>query len=358
MEMELEDLGWTPFFAEQLAEPDLAGCTPARVVGEHYKEYRIHDAAQLRSAQVAGRLRHEAAGKGDLPAVGDWVAIRTNPQDERATIVRVLRRRSKFSRALAGIVTGEQVVAANIDTVFVVFSLNRDLNVRRLERYLAVTNQSGARAVVVLTKADLCDDPDAVANPVRAATPDVAVLVVSALDGRGMDALDAYLGRGQTVAVAGSSGVGKSTLVNYLHGGEDVRAVQEIRQVDDRGRHTTTSRELILLPRGGLIIDTPGMRELGLWEAGEGLAGTFDEVEALASQCKFRDCTHRSEPGCAVQSALAEGRLDAQRLESFHKLQDELAARARKQEVAERQREKGRVKTIHRAMRKHPSKKR
>lgn len=353
--MELEDLGYGPFFADQMTDPELAGCAPARVIEEHRRLYLIHDAVAIRSGEVTGRLRHEAEGKGDLPAVGDWVAFRARPGEERCTIVRVLRRRSKFSRKLAGDVTGEQVVAANVDTVFVTFSLNRDLNLRRLERYLAVTMESGARPAILLTKADLCDDAAGAAAPVRAAAGEVPVHVVSSVDQRGIAELDSYLGRGQTVAVMGSSGVGKSTLVNRLHGGEDVRRVQEIREVDDRGRHTTTSRELVLLPKGGLLIDTPGMRELGLWEADRGVAEAFDDIDGIAAQCRFRDCTHRKEPGCAVQAGLESGTLSLARVASYHKLQDELAALAKRQEVAVRQREKGRSKSSDRQTRKHPN---
>lgn len=352
--MELIDLGYGPFFSAQLAEPELEGCLPGRVIEEHRRLWKIHDATSERSAEITGKMYHEAEGKGDLPAVGDWVAFRARPGEERVTIVKVLERRSKFSRKLAGDVTGEQVVAANIDTVFVAFSLNRDLNIRRLERYLAVTHESGAQPVVLLTKADLCEDADEVAAPIRAAAGDVPVHVVSSLDRRGVPELVQYLGRGRTVAVMGSSGVGKSTLVNCLHG-DDVRRVQEIRQTDDKGRHTTTSRELVFLPNGGLVIDTPGMRELGLWDADAGVATAFDDIDSLAGACKFRDCGHRHEPGCAVRSALEAGTLTQDRYTGWVKLQDELAALARRQEQNARAKEKSRTKAIEKIMRKHPN---
>lgn len=354
-EMQLEDLGYSPFFADQFNDPELSGCAPGRVIEEHRRMWRIHDATTERWAEVTGKIYHEAEGKGDLPAVGDWIAFRIRPGEERVTIVKVLRRKSKFSRKVAGDVTGEQVVAANIDTVFCAFSLNRDLNVRRLERYIAVTHESGARPVVLLTKADLCEDADGTAAPVILAAGDVAVHVVSAVDQRGVEGLATYLGRGQTVAVMGSSGVGKSTLVNLLHGGADVRRVQEIRQADDKGRHTTTSRELIFLPDGGLVIDTPGMRELGLWEAEGGVALAFDDIESVASQCKFRDCLHRQEPGCAVRAGLESGTITQDRYGAFLKLQDELAALARRQEVSARAKAKSHVKEVARNMRKHPN---
>ena len=352
--LDLADLGYGSFFAEQMADPELSGCAPARVIEEHRRMWRVHDASTERWAEVTGKMYHDAVGKGDLPAVGDWIAFRARQGEERVTIVRVLRRKSKFSRALAGDVTGEQVVAANVDTVFVAFSLNRDLNLRRLERYLAVTHESGARPVVVLTKADLVDDAEAVAAPVRAAAGDVAVHVLSALDHRGFDQLGVYLGRGQTVAVMGSSGVGKSTLVNQLHG-QDVQRVQQIRQTDDRGRHTTTSRELVFLPTGGLVIDTPGMRELGLWDADAGVAQAFDDIDSLAAQCKFRDCVHRQEPGCAVRAGLESGTISATRYGSWLKLQDELSALAKRQEAVSRVKEKSRVKAIEKTFRKHPN---
>jgi ribosome biogenesis GTPase len=257
----------------------------------------------------------------DLPAVGDWVAV------ERAdagtgTIVAVLERRSRFSRKRAGDTAEEQVLAANVDVVFLVTSLNEDLNPRRLERYLILAWDSGASPVVLLTKADLVDDAAAAAVDVESVAVGVPVLTVSARTGEGMQALRSLLGPGVTAVLLGSSGVGKSTLVNALVGEERLET-QEIRD-DGKGRHTTVRRELVLLPGGGLLVDTPGIRELQLWAVDEGLDEAFEDVTSLFADCRFSDCRHDREPGCAVKAALAEGRLAPERWESYVKLQREL----------------------------------
>jgi ribosome biogenesis GTPase len=246
----------------------------------------------------------------------------------------------------------EQVVAANVDTVLLVLALNRDFNVRRLERYVAAGWESGAQPVVVLTKADVCDDLAAREAEAAAVAPGVPVHVVSSWEGTGLDVLGAYLGPGRTVALLGSSGAGKSTLLNRLAGAE-VMATGAVRDADDRGRHTTTRRELVRLPGGALLIDTPGMRELGLWDAAEGVSQTFGDLEALAVRCRFRDCAHDSETGCAVQAALTEGSLAPERLASYRKLQRELAFQARRTDMQARLAEQARWKQIHKAARQH-----
>jgi ribosome biogenesis GTPase len=258
---------------------------------------------------------------GDYPVTGDWVAVAARPAEGSATIHHLLPRRTAFTRKAVGR-GGGQIVAANVDVALLVASLNQDLNARRIERYLVMAWESGASPAVVLTKADLCADREARKAEIEAGAPGVPVHVVSAVTGEGLAALSASLPPGQTAALLGSSGVGKSSLVNAL-AGRAVMATQAIREHDARGRHTTTHRELVLLPSGRLVLDTPGMRELGLWEADAGVGTTFADIEALIAECRFRDCGHKSEPGCAVQSALAEGRLDAARWRSYGKLRRE-----------------------------------
>ena len=275
-----------------------------------------------RPAEVAGRLRHEAVSASDFPAVGDWVAVEDAPDAGAATIHAVLDRVTAFSRKAAGEASVEQVVAANVDVVFLVSAFGDDLNVRRIERYLASGWESGAEPVIVLNKSDLSVDLPADLAEVDAVAFGVPVHVVSCLSGNGLDELKAYLSGNRTVALLGSSGVGKSSLLNRLVGWER-QEVQGIRD-DGRGRHTTTFRELVVLPDGGLVLDTPGMRELALWEAGAGVEDAFADVADLAAACRFADCAHESEPGCAVQAGLADGSLTEERLESYRKLQREL----------------------------------
>ena len=299
-----------------------AGCVPARVAAQHRGGYVVYAESGERPAEVAGQLRHAALGHADLPAVGDWVAVRDAPEADAATIHALLPRRTVFSRKAAGDGAVEQVVAANVDVVFLVGAFGADLNVRRLERYLAAGWDSGADPVVVLNKSDLADDLADATAAVEAVAVGVPVHVVSAADGTGLEGLARHLEGNRTAALLGSSGVGKSSLVNRLLGSER-QDVAELR-ADGRGRHTTTYRELIPLPRGGLVLDTPGMRELGLWDADEGVDQTFADVAALAAACRFRDCAHEGEPGCAVLAAVADGRLAAERLESYRKLLREL----------------------------------
>lgn len=322
--MQLTELGWHPFFDQQLTADERASRTPARVIWEGRGAYRVSSGDDEWRAEPSGRLRHEAASRADLPTTGDWVLIAARPREGRAIIHRVLARRTVFSRKSAGRTSDPQIVAANVDTVLLVTSLNRDFNLRRLERYLALVWESGANPIVVLSKADLCDDPDAWRLEARSATAGVPVVITSAARGDGLDELASVVRSGGTTALVGSSGVGKSTLINALLG--DVRqTVLPIRDGDDRGRHSTTSRQLFPVPGGGILLDTPGMRELQLWDAEAGLEHAFSDIEALAEACQFRDCSHETEPGCAVRGAVDSGSLEQERLESYRKLKKEEA---------------------------------
>jgi ribosome biogenesis GTPase len=330
--MTLTDLGWNDAFAAAY-EPwrSKAHVHPGRVAIEFNQIFRIYVEDGELDAITAGRLKHRARGRAELPAVGDWVALRKRPEEDRGVIMGVLPRRSAFTRRAAGEATGEQVVAANVDVVFVVMGLDRDYNVRRLERYLVMARESGASPVILLTKPDLCSDLPAHLRAVTSLAGDIVVHVVNPKRGEGLEQLHGDLGAGTTAALLGSSGVGKSTIINRLVGA-DVRRTRDVRESDSRGRHTTSHRELVVLPGGGLIIDTPGMRELQLWDAGESVRETFDEIEALAPGCHFGDCRHRDEPRCAVKAAVAEGKIAADRLDSYLKVHDELAELARQQE--------------------------
>lgn len=357
----LKSLGWNSFFEQQLDPRTDDDLKPARVVEEQRDRFHVVDETGDRAATLAGRLRHTAQTHGvDLPCVGDWVMTRAGSGDSDpgpAVIHRVLSRRTRFSRQDPGRRVGEQVIAANVDTVFLVQSLNRDLNLRRLERYLALLWESGAQPVVVLSKADLHPSSSGMREAVERAAPGVPVHVASAMTADGLEELRPYLLEGATVALVGSSGVGKSTIVNRL-AGEELMRVRTIREADDRGRHTTTSRHLVLLPSGGMLLDTPGMRTVLMWEGAEGLSQTFEDVETLASTCRFGDCTHRSEPGCAVRAALESGTLDPSRLQSYDKLQREIRHQAMKTNQRLRQEEERRWKRIHKEQRSRPDKRR
>jgi ribosome biogenesis GTPase len=325
---------------------------PARVVEGQRDAYRVASESGELAAEITGHLRHVATDASALPAVGDWVAIDVIKGEEKARIHTILPRRTKLSRKEAGKRTAEQILVTNVDTVFLMMSLNADLNPRRIERYLGTLWESGACPVIVLSKSDLCTDPTGAVSEIGAAAPGVDIHVISAAAGTGVDSLEPYMGPGNTVVLLGSSGVGKSTLINCLFNAEVQRTV-EVRSHDDRGRHATTYRRLFSLPAGGVLIDTPGMREFQLWDAA-GLDDAFEEIGQLAELCRFRDCGHESEPGCAVKQAIADGTMDEQRLFSFRKLKRELDYNDRKKDVAAQLEVKRRWKQIHKAMRKSP----
>jgi len=329
--MDLTALGWGPALEDAFSTHAAEGLVPGRVALEHTHIYRVVTSDGEWLARVSGRLRHHAGVRSDFPAVGDWVAVERSPQDGDARIRAVLPRFSRFSRRAAGDPTEEQIVAANINTVFLVGGLDRDFNPRRIERYLVVARESGATPVIVLNKADVVEDPERFAEEVRRLAPAVPVHALSCRRPESLAVLRSYLGHGQTAALLGSSGVGKSTIVNQLIGKELLRT-RDVRESDSRGRHTSTARQLVLLPEGGVLIDTPGMRELQLWDTGDALTGAFADIDELSTECRFRDCRHDNEPGCAVRAAVASGALAPERLESFRKLRDEQDFQIRQQD--------------------------
>ena len=349
--MTLHELGWSPYFAALWDECVQPGWVAARVVSQQRGLWRVAGNFAESWAEASGSLRAAAEAGGDWPAVGDWVATEIVSGGGRPLIQTVLPRRSKFTRKVAGRRVEEQVIAANVDTAFVVMALDGDFNVRRLERFLAQCWESGARTIIVLNKTDDCDDVAARVAEVESIAAGVPIFAVSARTGDGLEALNTLLAPGQTIVLLGSSGVGKSTLLNHFLR-RDAQAVRAVRESDSRGRHTTTSRELFALPGGALLIDTPGLRELHLWGAGEGVEEAFSDIEELAAQCRYGDCGHTSEPDCAVQAAIAEGRLDAARLENQRKLQREQAFLLRKIDPEARQKEKEKNKVLHRGVRK------
>ena len=341
----LEELGWGPFFQHQLNRTDVGGASPARVVEEMKSAYRVYCEHGPLTATVSGRLRHEALTRDALPATGDWVLVSALAGEANAIIHRVLGRRTKLSRKVAGERTEEQVLAANVDAVFVVAALNRDFNPRRIERYLTVAWQSGARPVVVLNKADLRNDVPDVVRATESLAPGLPVLATSTLSREGVDQMRTQLKPGETAVFVGSSGVGKSSLLNCLLG-DPTQVVRDIR-ADGKGRHTTTSRQLVLIPGGAVVIDTPGLRELTLWHAEDGLDRSFADVDAFAWECAFRDCRHVGEPGCAVRDAIEGGDLPEERFASYRKLEREIDFMARRRDKALELAERKRWKQIH-----------
>jgi ribosome biogenesis GTPase len=351
IEFDLHRLGWQASFEQSFQPHHDAGFIPARVAEEHRDRYAVFCVEGVREAEVTGRLRYTAAARQDFPAVGDWVALQLNG-DSTAIIHAVLPRRTLLLRKAAGMLTEAQVIAANLDTLFIVTDVDKDFNPRRLERYLTIARESGVRPVVVLNKADLNAHAASLVREIEIVAGGATVLAVSALDGNGLDVLGSYVGEGDTVALIGSSGVGKSSIINRLLGEERLKTTQ-IRDSDGRGRHTTTWRQLLLLPGGGIVIDTPGMREVQLWADEESLDAAFHDIEEIAAECRFADCRHQSEPDCAVRRALEDGTLQEARYASYAKLRRELLFLERKQNTRLRLEEQARWKRISRMSQEH-----
>jgi ribosome biogenesis GTPase / thiamine phosphate phosphatase len=351
-EAALVALGWGSFQAGGFAPFRNQGLLPARVAAGHGVGYRLYTASGEVTARLAGRLRHQDPSPAARPAVGDWVAISEGGANGPATIQAVLPRRTSFSRKAAGEGVAEQVVAANVDSVLLVTGLDFDFNPRRLERYLVLAWESGARPAIVLNKADLNPDLEAGLRQVEASAPGVPIHPLSALRGEGLEQLEPYLGPGQTVALLGSSGAGKSTLINRLIG-RDLLRTGAVREKDSRGRHTTTQRELIRLPNGGLIVDTPGLREIQLWVAEQGHQAAFEDLETIAQRCRFGDCSHQHEPGCAIRAAVESGVISGERFGSYLKLATELRHLQTRLDRRAQKAQEQQVKSIHRQMRHH-----
>jgi ribosome biogenesis GTPase / thiamine phosphate phosphatase len=346
---DLKDLGWDDDWSQAFAPLAADRLVPGRVAIEFNYIYRVFAESGELQVQHAGRLRHQA---DSLSAVGDWVAVKPTPGEAAGTIEAILPRRSKFSRKVAGELTEEQIVAANIDTVFIVMGLDGDYNPRRLERYLVLAYESGARPVVILNKSDVADHLAEDIDEIQGLAVGIPVHAISAKERDGIDVVTGYLGPGKTGALLGSSGVGKSTLVNALIGEEKFKT-RDVRASDSRGRHTTRHRNLILLPEHrGLLVDTPGMRELQLWSQGEGARETFEDVLELAQGCHFTDCRHRDEPRCAVKHAVEQGTLAADRLEGFLKLQDELKSLEARKDVRAQIDAKRKIKSVNQSLKK------
>jgi ribosome biogenesis GTPase len=338
--IDLTEYGWNAALAAAFEEFAGQGLVPGRVVRQSRDRSTIVTADGEVAAEVSGRFRHRAQGPADFPAVGDWAAVR--PVERGPSLIEaILPRRSAFTRKAAGEAVEAQIVAANVDTVFLVSGLDGDFNLRRIERYLTTAWSSGAEPVVILNKADLRPDLEDVVAAAAGVAPGVPIVAARALAEGGLEALTPFLSAGRTIAFLGSSGVGKSTMINRLIGRERFRTAAMSDATAGRGRHTTTERELVRLPDGALLIDTPGMRELGLWADDNGLDRTFDEIEALAARCRFPDCGHEHEPGCAVTAAVESGGLDAGRWQSYLKLRRELRfMELKKDEKTRRQHEK------------------
>jgi len=321
--VKLTELGWNPFFNQYFRQFRKQGLSPARIAKEHKLHYVVYcECGDLR-AEVSGKFRYCTLLKSNFPKVGDWVIVTPRVKEGRATIHTLLPRKNSFSRKVPGENTEQQVVAANIDTAFIVSGLDGDFNLRRIERYLTLTWNSETRPVIVLNKTDICSEVEERIEKVESVAFGVPVHPISAKKNEGLQMLQKYLGKGKTVVLLGSSGVGKSTIINSLIGLER-QSIRSVRETDSHGRHTTSDRELIILPAGGMIIDNPGMRELQMWVDGEDLGENFKDIEELAAHCRFRDCRHQGEPGCSVLEALEEGTLENKRFQSYLKLKREL----------------------------------
>jgi ribosome biogenesis GTPase len=321
--MKLTDLGWNEYWQSSF-EPFVAeGLTAGRVTAQHKNSYRVSTGALELQSEIAGRFRYQTGQRSDEPAVGDFVALRLSEGGGPAIIHAVLPRKTVFVRKAAGKGVDDQVIATNIDALLIMTALDQDFNLRRLERYVTLAWEGGAQPVILLNKVDLCDDPTPFLEEINEITLGVSVHTLSALTSDGLEVLNEYLRPGFTVGFVGSSGVGKSTLINTLLG-RKAQPTREVRETDHRGRHTTTHRQLFVRAEGGIIIDTPGMRELQLGSVQEGVQKAFSEIERLAMECRFSDCQHKNEPGCAVREAVERGELSDERLASYDKLLKEM----------------------------------
>jgi ribosome biogenesis GTPase len=349
--MKLEQLGWNSFFEVAWSEVENSPSKkPARVIAQHRELWRVAGEFGETSSKATGKLRLDAENGGaDWPAVGDWVSVEGGAKTE-LRIAEVLRRRTQIVRKEAGRRMELQVLAANVDTVFLMMAMDGDFNLRRVERYVAQGWQSGARPVILLNKMDLCPEVASRIAEVEKSTLGVRVCAISALTGDGIETLSPDLCKGETVVLLGSSGAGKSSLTNRLLGAE-AQAVRAVRGEDSRGRHTTTARQLSLLPSGAMLIDTPGLRELQLWDAAEGLQQAFGDINGLAAHCRFGNCTHRGEPGCAVKEAIERGQISAERLENHRKLIREQDFLRRKIDPKAQQKAKRFIRSTNRAVR-------
>lgn len=341
--LSLQQYGWNDSLNEEIKKYTDKNLKPARVTMESKNLYKLYTDIGEVEAKVSGKFMYEAMSKADFPSVGDWVAISLREDEKNATIHSVLPRKSSFLRKVAGTIPDSQVIAANFDYVFIMTSLNNNFSLRRIERYLAIAWDSGGLPIIILSKADLCDNIDEKVSSVESITPGVPIHAVSSETGDGIETLFNYVASGNTITIVGSSGVGKSTLLNKLSN-ENLMDTSAIREEDSKGRHTTTHRQMFLLPSGGLIIDTPGTRELGLWDIDSGITETFGDIEGIALGCKFKDCKHEKEPGCKVREALVDGILDSKRLDSYVKLKKELKYIEAKNQHASRVKEKKKMK--------------
>lgn len=328
-EFALSGIGWSPFFEANFNALEDASLTPGRIILAEKNQYQVRTENGEHTAMLAGRIRHHVKDQSEWPVVGDWVALKMN-DSETPVIQTVLPRKTLISRKVAGgrkRLSGgrseEQVIATNMDTLMIVVALDQNYSLRRIERYLTVVYDSGATPVIILNKSDLCDDPESRIQETESVAFGVPVHAISALDPESMNCLNQYLAEGQTIAFLGSSGVGKSTIINDLLG-YDRQKVMAISDHVGKGMHTTTTREIIQHPLGGLIMDNPGMRELQLWGDSAYVEGAFQDIELLSENCRFSDCQHKSEPRCAVLAALETSELDEDRYQSYMKLKKEL----------------------------------
>lgn len=349
--MELKNLGFDAFVEKHLKSSTIENLSIGRICAEYKENYKIFSEFGELNANISGKFRNNSINREDFPAVGDWVLFNYIESDDKAIIQEILPRKSKFSRKVAGKETQEQVIASNVDFAFIVCALNYDFNLRRIERYLSLIWQSGATPVVILTKSDLCIDVQNKISEVENIAFGVDVHGISNISTYGIEVLQKYLIDNKTVVLLGSSGVGKSSLINNL-AKQEVMKVNELRSNIDKGRHTTTHKQMFILPDGGLIIDTPGIRELQLWDAEDGISQTFSDIEELAKSCKFSDCSHTNEPDCTVRKAINNGLLDASRLENYLKVQKEQEYLISRQTQSAAKVERNKWKAIHKQIKK------